>query len=118
MNHLLASLARRMLALMLLLPLAMPAQAQLTGTLNFLVLRVQFKDMTGTSFTDAQTQTMFDNIKTLWGANSAYGAMTPNFRITSLYQVPQNTSVSIDAANDSSTGTGFNALVADAVSKA
>ena len=118
MNHLLASLARRMLALVLLLPLAVPAQAHLTGTLNFLVLRVQFKDMTGTSFTDAQTQTMFDNIKTLWGANSSYGAMTPNFRITSLYQVPQNTSVYIDAGNDSSTGTGFNALVADAVSKA
>jgi hypothetical protein len=118
MNRLHARLARRLIPLLLLLPLAAPAQAQLTGTVNFLVLRVQFKDMTGTSFTTAQTQTMFDSIKTLWGSNSAYGAMTPNFRITSLYPVPQNTSVYIDVGSDSSSGAGFNALVADAVSKA
>jgi hypothetical protein len=44
--------------------------------------------------------------------------MTPNFRITALYPVPQNTSVYIDVGNNSSSAAGFNALVGDAVAKA
>jgi hypothetical protein len=118
MNRLRARLVHRLFALLLLLPLTAPAHGQLTGTLNFLVLRVQFHDMTGASFTDAQTQTMFDSIKTLWGTNSAYGAMTQNFRLTSLYKVPQNTSVYVDVGGSSSSGTAYNALVADAVANA
>src|SRR6516162_3658336 len=94
-------LARYLMLLLLLLPPA-PARAQLTGTLNFLVLRVQFKDMTGSTYTAAQTQAIFDSIKTLWGTDSSYGAMTPNFRISGLYNVPQNTSVYVDVGNNSS----------------
>ena len=109
-------LARYLMLLLLLLPAA-PARAQLTGTLNFLVLRVQFKDMTGSTYTAAQTQAMFDSIKTLWGTDSSYGAMTPNFRISGLYNVPQNTSVYVDVGNNSSSAAGFNALVGDAVAK-
>lgn len=105
-------------ALLVLACLVWPAKAQLTGTQNFLVLRVQFKDVTGTSFTTAQTQIMFDDIKTLWGTNSSYGTMTPNFRITPVYKVPQKLATYVDVAGNSSTGTGFTALVNDAVAKA
>src|SRR6266446_7667753 len=97
---------------------SLSARAQLTGTQNFLVLRVQFKDITGPTYNPAQTQTLFDNIKTLWGTDSSYGVLVPNFRISSLYPVPQNTSVYVDLGNSSSTATGFTALVNDAVANA
>ena len=79
----------RLFAMILLLLPVVPARAQLTGTLNFLVLRVQFKDITGSTYTTAQTQSMFDEIKTSWGTQTSYGAMTPNFRISTLYALPK-----------------------------
>jgi hypothetical protein len=100
-----------------------PVGAQLTGQQNFVVLYVQFQDMTGATFSQAQVQSAFDNIKTLWGTDSSYAAMSPNFRISSLYKVPKNTASYIDivdggVGNDSSSPAAFSTLVTDAVANA
>ena len=113
---------RAIVALTMLLSLCLqpPARGGLTGTQNILVLRVQFKDITGTTFTAAQTTALFNNIAQLWGSDSSYGTITPNFQISSLYSVPSKlaTYVDLDSPPDESSGTAFTQLVKDAVANA
>ncbi len=93
--------------------------AQVLGQQNFVVLRVQFHDMVGSTFNDTQTQGLFDNITTLWGTDSSYGAMTPNFRISPLFQLPKNTASYVDQSGGTVSSTAaFNTLVSDAVAGA
>jgi len=107
------------LALAALLPLSgTPARAQLTGSLNIVVLRVQFSDMVGSTFTAAQTTGLFNNIAKLWGSDSSYGKMSLNFRISPLYSIPGTTASYIDLGNNFSTPAAVTQLVSAAVQNA
>jgi hypothetical protein len=73
-------------ALIIVVPLR--AEAQLSGPVNYVVLRVTFSDFgTNTRFTTAQAQTNFNNIAKLWGTESSYGNITLNYQFGGPFQV-------------------------------
>lgn len=89
----------------------------LLGPQKILVLRVLAKDQTTTTFSDAQVQAQFDQIRDLWGAHSSYGKIQPQFQITSLYSLPGSFADYIDEG-DHSSAPAFYKAVGDAVSAA
>jgi hypothetical protein len=109
---------RKIVLALVLIALGTPAHAQLTGPQNIVVLRVRFSDMTGTTFTTAQVQNAFDNINKLWGNDSSYAAMSLNFRISPLYNVPKATATYLDVGGTSSSASAYTTLVNDAVAAA
>ena len=73
------------------------ADAQLLGTVNFVVLHVTFSDFgTGTRFTTAQVQTNFNNIATLWGNQSSYGNINIQYQFGGPYQVASASGTYLD----------------------
>jgi hypothetical protein len=91
--------------------------SQLSGSQNFLVLRVRFKDMAGFRFSDTETRSIFDKIANHWGPSISYGAITVSFRIADRTDVPKNTYeyIGYDATISDS---GASLLVSDALPKA
>ena len=106
------------IAFLLLIPLQ--ARADLSGPQKTLMLRVYFSDVTSaTRFTAIDVQNFADDLNTLWGTDTSYGTISLPIQISSLYQVPQATTVYLDSGGGtSSTATGFGALVKDAVAGA
>jgi hypothetical protein len=98
-----------------------PASAQvLTGTKHIVVLRVYFHDYANTSrYTQAQIQTFFNDINTLWGAHSSYGNISLTSQVSTLFQLPGNRSDYIDtppdAGGDLSSGGKFTKVLTDAI---
>ncbi len=121
------ALSRRLSPLLLGLSLLVaalttaPASAQvLTGAKNIVVLRVYFHDYTATSrYSQAQIQTFFDNINTLWGAHSSYGNISLTSQVSTLFQLPGNRSDYIDTppdvGGDLSSGGKFTKVLTDAI---
>ncbi len=91
--------------------------AQLTGTVNFVVLHVTFSDFgTGTRFTTAQVQTNFNNIATLWGNESSYGTINVQYQFGGPYQVASPSATYLDQqGGQSSSGAAIVQLINDAV---
>jgi hypothetical protein len=90
-------------ALIIVVPLR--AEAQLSGPVNFVVLRVTFSDFgTNTRFTTAQVQTNFNNIAQLWGTEISYGNVTLNYQFGGPFQVasPSATYLDIESGQSSS----------------
>ena len=89
----------------------------ITGTVNFVVLRVTFSDFgANTRFTTAQTQTNFDSVAQLWGTDSAYGNLTLNFQLNGPFQVGQASTSYLDQQSGQSSSTAaIVSLVNDAV---
>jgi hypothetical protein len=75
-----------LLALVVLLVSSAGANAGLNGPVNFVVLRVTFKDFpAGTRFTTAQTQGYFNSIAQLWSETS-YGNISLHFQYAGPYR--------------------------------
>ena len=94
-----------------------------SGTKNIVVLRVYFHDYTNAShFTQAQVQTFFGDIETLWGTHSSYNKITLNAQVSTLFQLPGNRSDYIDtppdAGGDLSSGAKYGKVLTDAVANA
>jgi hypothetical protein len=88
----------------------------LSGTVNFVVLRVSFSDFaSGARFTSAQTQTNFDNIATLWGNDTSYGNITLKYQTAGPFQMPKTSPSYIDVGGNSSSLAAIVTLVNDAV---
>jgi hypothetical protein len=84
------------------------------------VLRVYFHDYADTSrYSQAQIQTFFSDINTLWGTHSSYGNFSITARVSTLFQLPGNRSDYIDTPPDSggdlSSGGKFNKVLTDAI---
>jgi hypothetical protein len=94
------------------------ADAQLSGNVNFVVLKVTFSDFgTATRFTEAQTQTDFGNVATLWGNDTSYGNITLNYQFAGPYQVASPSTTYLDAGGGNSSSTSaIVQLIDDAVS--
>ena len=83
-----STMAATLTAVLLLVLCSLRADAQLSGTLNFVVLHVTFSDFgTGTRFTTTQVQTNFNNVADLWGTQSSYGNITIQYQFGGPYQV-------------------------------
>ena len=94
------------------------ANAQLSGAVNFVVLRVSFSDFpSGSRFTTAQTQTNFSNIATLWGNDTSYGTINLQYQYAGPFQMPSTSPTYIDVAGNSSSLGAIVQLVNDAVAK-
>jgi hypothetical protein len=80
------------------LVLLIPARVfALSGTVNFVVLRVTFSDFgTGTRFTTAQAQANFDNIAKLWGKESSYANIALQYQYAGPYQVASPSATYLD----------------------
>ena len=93
------------------------ATAQLSGTVNFVVLRVTFSDFgTGTRFTAAQTTTNFNNIATLWGSETSYGNISLKYQFAGPSQMPSTSPTYLDSGGgNSSTTAAIVQLINDAV---
>jgi len=92
------------------------AHAGLSGTVNFVVLRVSFSDFpSGSRFTAAQTQTNFDDVGHLWGDDTSYGTINLKYQIAGPYQVPKLSTAYIDVGGNSSSLAAIVSLVNDAV---
>jgi hypothetical protein len=93
------------------------AAAQLTGTVNFVVLHVTFSDFgTGTRFTTAQVQTNLNNIATLWGNESSYGTINVQYQFGGPYQVASPSGTYLDQQGGQSSSTAaIVQLIKDAV---
>lgn len=91
--------------------------AQLTGTVNFVVLHVTFSDFgTGTRFTTAQVQANFNNIATLLGNESSYGTINVQYQFGGPYQVASASATYLDQqGGQSSSGAAIVQLINDAV---
>jgi hypothetical protein len=88
----------------------------LSGTVNFVVLRVSFSDFaSGARFTSAQTQTNFNNIATLWGTDTSYGNITLKYQTAGPFQMPKTSPSYIDVGGNSSSLAAIVTLVNDAV---
>jgi hypothetical protein len=101
--------------LRILVPL--PATAQLSGTVNFVVLHVTFSDFgTATRFTTAQLQSNFNNIATLWGNDTSYGNVNIQYQFGGPYQVASPSATYLDQQGGvSSSGTAILQLINDAI---
>jgi hypothetical protein len=93
---------------------------EVTGNKNIVVLRVYFHDYTDTSrYTQAQIQTFFGDINTLWGTHSSYGNFSITARVSTLFQLPGNRSDYIDTppdpGGDLSSGGKFTKVLTDAI---
>lgn len=88
----------------------------ITGSVNFVVLRVTFSDFgTNTRFTTAQTQTNFNSISQLWN-ESSYGNLTLNFQLVGHNQVAEASTAYLDQGGGNSSSTAaIVGLVNDAV---
>ena len=94
------------------------ANAQLTGNVNFVVLKVTFSDFgTTTRFTNTQTQADFQNVAKLWGDETSYGKIALKYQFAGPYQVtsPSTTYLDVQSGQSSSTA-AIVQLVNDAVS--
>lgn len=93
------------------------ATAQLSGTINFVVLRVTFSDFgTGTRFTSAQTTANFNNIATLWGTQSSYGRINLQYQFAGPAQMPSTSPTYLDSGGGNSSSTAaILQLINDAV---
>jgi hypothetical protein len=111
------SICRLTLIIGCLLLLSIRAEAQLSGTVNFVVLRVTFSDFgTGTRFTTAQAQANFNKIATLWGNQTSYGAINIQYQFAGPSQVASSSGTYLDdQGGQSSTTAGILQLISDAV---
>ena len=103
----------------LLLAGSASASANLTGPVNFVVLRVRFSDFpAGTRFTTAQTIANFNNIAQLWGTDTSYGTISLHFQFAGPYLVksPSTTYLDMQGGHFSSNA-GVLQLLTDAVAK-
>ena len=96
---------RKLLAFALVFTLAFLGRATpvraLSGTVNFVVLRVSFSDFpSGARFTAAQTQTNFNNIATLWGNDTSYGNITLAYQTAGPFQMPKTSPSYIDVERE------------------
>src|SRR5665213_3624284 len=109
-------------ALLAALPVASGATL-VSGAKHLIVLRAYFHDYTATSrYTQAQVQTMFGKLDTLWGTHSSYGNITLDQQVSTLFQLPSNRSTYIDtppdAGGDLSSGGKYQQVLNDAVANA
>src|SRR5436190_16283437 len=92
-----STIASAFAAVCLLVLCSAGADAQLSGTVNFVVLHVTFSDFgTGTRFTAAQVQTNFNNVANLWGTQSSYGNITIQYQFGGPYQVASASATYLD----------------------
>jgi hypothetical protein len=85
--------------------------AQLTGDVNFVVLRVTFPDFgPGTRFTEAQVENDFANIGTLWGNHTSYGTINLHYQFAGPYQLPSNSGTYIHSTPQGFTSSDGEAL--------
>src|SRR5258708_3671746 len=112
-----SALRLALIALCLIALYPATATAQLSGTVNFVVLRVTFSDFgTGTRFTAAQTTANFNNIATLWGAESSYGNINLQYQFAGPSQMPSTSGTYLDSGGgNSSTTAAIVQLINDAV---
>ncbi len=112
------SLFRLALLAAFLLLGAAPASA-LSGTANFVVLRVTFSDFgTGTRFTTASAQANFNNIAKLWGNELSYGNITLQYQYGGPYQVASPSATYLDQQGGQSSSTpAIVKLIDDAVAR-
>jgi hypothetical protein len=92
-------------------------QGQLSGNVDFVVLKVTFSDFgTGTRFTMPQTQTDFNDIATLWGSESSYGNITVQYQFAGPFQVASPSTTYLDQQSGQSSSTAaIVQLIKDAV---
>ena len=79
----------------------LPAQADgpqevVTGAQRVMVLRVYFNDYTNTTrYTQAEVEGFFDQLDQLW-QDISYGAISIDYQVSTLFQLPQNRSAYVD----------------------
>jgi hypothetical protein len=93
------------------------ADAQLSGTVNFVVLHVTFSDFgTATRFTTAQVQTNFNNVANLWGNQTSYGNINIQYQFGGPYQVASASTTYLDLQSGQfSSNAAILQLIKDAV---
>jgi hypothetical protein len=106
-----------------------PAADPVLGAQGVVVLRVYFQDYAAnTRYTRTEVEGMFDQLDTLW-QNISYGAMSINYQVSELFQLPDNRSAYIDdggtpdtcaedSAGDLSCGAKFSKVLTDAIANA
>jgi hypothetical protein len=73
-----------------------PAAGPVTGPQGVMVLRVYFHDYLATTrYARAEVEGMFADLDTLW-QNISYGAMSIDYQVSELFQLPDNRSAYID----------------------